>query len=319
MMEKNASFYTNLIGDFNNKLILPCDFVKHFSGTVEIPESDVKKIWKGLERSWLPSQTQLSDDLMKKILKGLFYCVWYSDKQQVQIQLIDNLSSLLVTLDLPLSIQYFEVFLILIRREWSDIDFLRIDKFYLLIRKFLSKLFLVLKNNLWDLELVNRLMLGLEEKTLFSVDECLAQGVNYHIAEVYLEELKPYLPIKLENFEVLYLESKKGGDSDVKNSVEMEVYGATALKLGFSVRFFELGSSSDCLQGNRKVFFSLYDDFLKLEKSAVNSGVEVVSPEVNENDNMDEVPELAPINGVETQVADGSADKTSKKKKKRKL
>ncbi|KAF6161848.1 hypothetical protein GIB67_012290 [Kingdonia uniflora] len=281
-------------------------------------------------QSWLPSQTQLSDDLMKKIWKGLFYCVWHSDKQQVQMQLIDNLSSLLVTLDLPLSIQYFEVFLISIRREWGGIDFLRLDKFYLLIRKFLSKLFLVLKNNLWDLELVNRLMAGLEEKTLLSVDKCPAQGVNYHIAEVYLEELKPYLPIKLENFEVLlkpffsvmgkshdkvllnkiktymfgrliehgngYLETKKGGDSDAKGSVEVEVYGAAALKLGF-----------------------LHDDFLKLEKGAANSGVEVVSPEVNEDANMDEVPELVAINGVETQVADGSADKTSKKKKKRKL
>ncbi|KAF6153329.1 hypothetical protein GIB67_003519, partial [Kingdonia uniflora] len=44
MMERNISFYTNLIGDFSNKLILPCDFVKHFSGTVEIPGSDVKLI-----------------------------------------------------------------------------------------------------------------------------------------------------------------------------------------------------------------------------------------------------------------------------------
>ncbi|KAF6163163.1 hypothetical protein GIB67_025027 [Kingdonia uniflora] len=44
MMERNTSFYTDLIGDFSNKLILPCNFVKHFSGTVEILGSNVKLI-----------------------------------------------------------------------------------------------------------------------------------------------------------------------------------------------------------------------------------------------------------------------------------
>ncbi|KAF6154404.1 hypothetical protein GIB67_028296 [Kingdonia uniflora] len=178
-------------------------------------------------------------------------------------------------------------------------------------------------------------------------------GVNYHIAKVYLEELKLFLPIKLENFEVLlkpffsvmgkshdkvlmnkiktymfgrlvehgngYLEIEKVGDSDAKSSVEVEVYGPAALKLGFSVKFFELGSSTDCLQGSRKVLFSLHDDFLKLDKGAANSGVEVVSPEVNGDTNMDEVHELVPINGVEAKASDGPTDKTSKKKKKRKL
>ncbi|KAF6159351.1 hypothetical protein GIB67_032122 [Kingdonia uniflora] len=177
-------------------------------------------------------------------------------------------------------------------------------------------------------------MLGLEEKTLLSVDKCPAQGIKYHITEVYLEELKLYLPIMLENFKVLlkpffsvigkshdkvllnkiktymlgrlvehgngYLKTKKGGDSDVKSFVELEVYGAATLKLGFSMKFFELGLSSDCLQGNCKVLFSLHDYFLKLEKGAANSRVEVVSPEVNEDANMDDVHELVPINGVET-------------------
>ncbi|KAF6172109.1 hypothetical protein GIB67_029527 [Kingdonia uniflora] len=210
------------------------------------------------------------------------------------MQLIDNLSSLLVTLDLPFSIQYFEALLILTRREWGGIDFLRLDKFYFLIRKFLSKLFLVLKNNLWDLELVNRLMLRLKEKTLLNINKCPAHGVSY------LEELKLYLPIKLENFEVLlksfFSVMGKFHDKVLLNTIKTYMFG----------RFVEHGNG-------------LHDDFLKLEKGVANSGVEVVSPEVNEDANMDEVHELVPINGVETQVADGSADKTSKKKKKRKL
>ncbi|KAF6173576.1 hypothetical protein GIB67_022935 [Kingdonia uniflora] len=187
-------------------------------------------------------------------------------------------------------------------------------------------------------------MLGLEEKTLLSVDKCPAQGINYHITEVYFEELKLNLPIKLENFKVLlkpffsmmgkshdkvllnkiktymlgrlvehgngYLETKKEGDSDVKSFVKLEVYGAATLKLGFSMKFFELGSSSNFLQGNRKVLFSLHDDFPKLEKG----------PEVDENGKMDEVPDLVPnidmVSEVNTEGSNGSDGKGSKKTKK---
>ncbi|KAF6163799.1 hypothetical protein GIB67_016139 [Kingdonia uniflora] len=84
--------------------------------------------------------------------------------------------------------------------------------------------------------------------------------------KVLLNKIKTYMLRRLVEHGNGYLKTKKGGDSGVKGSVEMEVYGAAALKLGFSVKFFELGSSSDCLQGNRKVIFSLHDDFLKLDK-----------------------------------------------------
>ncbi|KAF6153290.1 hypothetical protein GIB67_003480 [Kingdonia uniflora] len=36
----NSSFYTNLIGDFENKLILPYDFARGFSGILQVPGSD---------------------------------------------------------------------------------------------------------------------------------------------------------------------------------------------------------------------------------------------------------------------------------------
>lgn len=289
-----------------------------------------------LLKSWLPSQDHVSDDEMKKIWKGLFYCVWHADKQPVQIELINRLSSLLLSLHLPLSVHYFEGFLTTMRREWSGIDFLRLDKFYLLIRRFLYHFFLVLKKNSWDLELSSRLMGVLEEKTLLATDKHPAQGVNYHISEVFLQELKPFLPIRLETLDVLFnpflslmkksadkvllnkikfgifdfllrsgeklLELKKAGN-DVDSGNQVELFGTIALTFGLSTKFFNLGSSSDCVQGNRKLLFVLHEDFLKLEKDLVNSGIEIPVPQVNED-----VSDLIPITGLQVAASEVSLE-----------
>ncbi|KAG9456373.1 hypothetical protein H6P81_000881 [Aristolochia fimbriata] len=74
---------------------------------------------------WLAAHTDVKDEEFRWIWKGLFYCVWHADKQPVQVMLINRLASLVVSLDTSISIRYFEVFLLTMRREWSGIDFLR--------------------------------------------------------------------------------------------------------------------------------------------------------------------------------------------------
>ncbi|XP_027331149.1 ribosomal RNA processing protein 1 homolog [Abrus precatorius] len=292
-----------------------------------------EKALRLLLKSWLPSQSQpLSDEDAKKLWKGLFYCMWHADKPLAQSDLTDRLSSLLLSLDLSLSVQYFSTFLLTMRREWSGIDALRLDKFYLLIRRFISKFFSLLKKNRWDLELVQRLMEVLDEETFSAHDKLQGNGVNYHIATVFLEELRAFLPLKPQVLEVLLkpfisamgkfsdkvllgkvrsgvfdvllrmgkrlFEVKKGGD-EVDSDDDVVVFGTIAFVMGFSGKFYELGSSPECCQGNRKVLFSLHSEFLKLEKDAAASGFEFHIPDVVDEDD-EEVPDLVPIgNGVE--------------------
>ncbi|KAI3932662.1 hypothetical protein MKW98_012633 [Papaver atlanticum] len=316
-----------------------------------------------LLKSWFPSQPEVSDEQMRKIWKGLFYCVWHSDKQQVQLELINNLSSLLVTFDdLNLSVQYFEGFLITMRREWSGIDYLRLDKFYLLIRKFLHQFFNLLKKNGWDIEVMERLMGVLEVKTLFSADGYPAHGVNYHISEIFFEELKAFIPVSLDvfKFDVLVkpfllvlkkstdkillnkirtgmfefllkngkklLEFKKSNGSAENVDAEVEFFGTIALTFSLSAKLFALGSSEDCLQGNRKVLFGLHENFEKLEKELANSKVKIGALLVKKGvDDDEEIPDLVPITGLKVGSDEvmaevdinGSADKSSKKKGKK--
>ncbi|KAH7544168.1 hypothetical protein JRO89_XS15G0120600 [Xanthoceras sorbifolium] len=127
------------------------------------------------------------------------------------------------------------------------------------------------------------------------------------------DELRPFLPLKRED------EVGDSGDDDVV------VLGTIGLLMGFSAKFFELGSSVECCQGNRKVLFRLHEEFLKLEKDLASSGVNVLIPEVSvDDDEEDEVPTLVPIaNDMEVDatdegVAEGSTKKVLKKCKKSK-
>lgn len=246
------------------------------------------------------------------------------------------------------------MFILSIRREWGGIDYLRLDKFYLLIRRFVYHLFVLFKKNSWDVVLVREMVCVLEEKSMLSVDKFPAQGVNYHLVEVFWDELKGFFPIKLEVVEIMLnpFLSVLGKSVDkvllnkIKSSLfgrllengrkllerrkareetgvdEVELFGAIALKLGFAKKFFELGSSMECVQGNRKVLFGLREDFVKLEKDLANSKIEIEIPDVGYGDAEEEdVPQLVHIslleNGAAEQISDGSSDKALKKKKKK--
>lgn len=199
-----------------------------------------------------------------------------------------------------------------------------------------------------------RVLLGfLKKGFFFAEDKGLGNGVNYHVASVFLDEFKGFVPVRKEVswvlfgvffdvmgkcqdkvligkiksnvFEVLVkkgrelLERKKVGE-EVEN--ETLRVGSLALSMGFAEKFFELGSSAECVQVNRKVLFGLHEEFLKLEKDFKVSGVEISLPDDGIEDD-EEVPDLIPIASVENGVKmscemenGASVSKASKKKKK---
>lgn len=296
-------------------------------------------------QTWLVTQTQLADDDMKKLWKGLFYCLWHSDKAPAQAVLINRICSMVKNLDFGLCLHYFSAFLITLRREWNGVDHLRLDKFYLLIRKFLRSVFELMKKYDWNLEIVGKCTEILENNAFLATDKLLGHGVNYHIASVFLDELKgcfipvrddvvvclfkPFLSVmgKSEDkimvgkvkscvFEELLkivrslLERRKEGVEGDESYGDV-AFGVIVLKMGFSGKLFEVGSSLDCVQGNRKVALKLHEEFLRLEKEFDASGIEFSLPETNEVvDDGEEVPQLIPIeNSLIGEVGDSEVAK----------
>lgn len=71
-----------------------------------------------------------SDADFLRVWKGLFYCMWMSDKPLIQEKLAEDLGGLLHCFDKPeIGIHFYGGFLATMNFEWFGIDQWRIDKF----------------------------------------------------------------------------------------------------------------------------------------------------------------------------------------------
>ncbi|SCZ93660.1 BZ3500_MvSof-1268-A1-R1_Chr6-3g08802 [Microbotryum saponariae] len=164
---------------------------------------------------------------MAKLWKGIFFCFWMSDKPLVQQALAQDLANL--TLDVRpkdkdagrverfrAALAYLRGFWEAVVREWSGLDRLRslaknwqltpwefspsascrLDKFYLLIRRFVYAAFALLQREEWDpraIEEYNQLLTG-PGGPLHVTDARIPASLAYHLADIYLAEIERICP-----------------------------------------------------------------------------------------------------------------------------
>ncbi|GAA5900340.1 hypothetical protein JCM6882_002311 [Rhodosporidiobolus microsporus] len=141
---------------------------------------------------------------MAKLWKGIFFCFWMSDKPLVQQALAQALADL--TLDVrPKSktrngrVERFRAALCYLRgfweavtREWAGLDRLRLDKFYLLIRRFIHVAMRLLEREEWDERAIaeyNAVLTG-PGGPLNVTDQKLPHSLPYHLADIFLDEIE---------------------------------------------------------------------------------------------------------------------------------
>lgn len=142
-------------------------------------------------RKWLTVRSQSSFAFTKlnfmRLWKGLFYCMWMSDKPLIQEELAESLSKLVhcfSTKDVVLL--YTTCALETLGTEWFGIDQYRLDKFSMLVRRIIRQTFQVCKNQLWDMEWI-KCISGIFENLLSNSKICI--GFKMHLIEVFFEEL----------------------------------------------------------------------------------------------------------------------------------
>nr|XP_012224792.1 PREDICTED: ribosomal RNA processing protein 1 homolog [Linepithema humile] len=148
------------------------------------------KVLKRLKK-WLVVRSQSSFEFTKKdfftLWKGLFYCMWMSDKMLIQEELAESLSKLVHCFNVKNTVVlYTSCALKTLAKEWFGIDQYRLDKFSMLVRRILRQTFVVCKDQLWDIEWVTEISQVFEE-LLLSPQTGL--GFSLHLTEIYLEEL----------------------------------------------------------------------------------------------------------------------------------
>ncbi|KAL0068674.1 hypothetical protein AAF712_004390 [Marasmius tenuissimus] len=141
-------------------------------------------------------ENEIPKSEMAKLWKGIFYCFWMSDKPLVQQALASELAELiLIITTTSSSLAFLEGFWETIVREWNGIDRLRMDKYYMLVRRFVNAPFRLLLRDDWDQETCEKYneILTRQGGPLCPNDTKVPTSLAYHLADVYLEELDKVL------------------------------------------------------------------------------------------------------------------------------
>ncbi|CAN9498046.1 unnamed protein product [Ophioblennius macclurei] len=124
-----------------------------------------------------------------KLWKGLFYCLWMQDKPLLQEELSRNISTLIHSFhQFDTQLLYLESFLQTVKREWTGIDRLRMDKFFQLVRFMFRQTFELLKRNSWEKGQISRFV-DLLTAELLQVGSRAPSGLQLHVLDLYMSEL----------------------------------------------------------------------------------------------------------------------------------
>ncbi|CAG9814854.1 unnamed protein product [Phaedon cochleariae] len=153
-------------------------------------ESTRKKTLKNLKK-WFTKRSGIvpfTEEDFQVIWKGLFYCMWMSDKPLVQEECADTITKLIHLPTVDASLLFFKAGLIILINEWFGIDQLRLDKFLMLVRRLLREMLIVLRNSKFRRPLVVQFSDALSQ-TILSTTVKQPIGLFMHFTEIFLEEL----------------------------------------------------------------------------------------------------------------------------------
>lgn len=119
-----------------------------------------------------------------RLWKILYYTMWLTDKLPIQQEMIESLVSLIDKMQLPQQALFLEAFFVILLKEWNLLDQYRMNKFYLLIRSMIRKVFQLMTKGKWHMDTVSNL-----RHVFDRVLSTPPNGPRFHIIDIFLEEL----------------------------------------------------------------------------------------------------------------------------------
>ncbi|CAH3172246.1 unnamed protein product [Porites lobata] len=265
---------------------------EHFAKKLANNEKKIRDRAVNKLRAWIRSRPKDGPgfgelDLMK-VWKGLFYCMWMSDKPLIQEELAFNISQLVLSFRNEQSaVLFIKTFFKTMEREWHGIDRLRLDKFYLLIRFLVKGTFNFLKKTDWEDRWVMEVSSIFHEEPLNPTSQAVPDGIRFHTVAVYLVELKSVANDQVSSdvlhklLDPLFLLAAHSKNKTVTNAVKKSLFeelfvsdadeadkseGNLKNKVDFASiadRLFTLASDREILGRNRN---QLYDWVKRLRK-----------------------------------------------------
>jgi ribosomal RNA-processing protein 1 len=113
-----------------------------------------------------------------------------SDRPRTQQALANSLAELVAILPPPTVVPFLRAFWLTMQREWTNIDVLRMEKYLLLTRRYLTSMFEVMKRGKWEEGLIEEHMALLGEVPCNVQDVKVPNGLRYHVIDIYVDELE---------------------------------------------------------------------------------------------------------------------------------
>ncbi|RDL42243.1 Uncharacterized protein BP5553_02222 [Venustampulla echinocandica] len=141
-------------------------------------------------RTYLSGRRTLPHIELLKLHKGLFYSLWMCDRPIPQQKLATALASLVSVLPAETVVPFLRAFWQTMQREWNLVDVLRMEKFLLLVRRYLCASFEVLKESGWDEGRIGEVLDVMAEVPLNVEDMRIPMGLRFHVIDIYVDELE---------------------------------------------------------------------------------------------------------------------------------
>lgn len=139
--------------------------------------------------AFLSREKPFTEFELLKLWKGLFYCLWMSDKPLAQQNLAREYAAIISKTHDNNTLPFISAFWVTLVRQWESIDRYRLDKYYFLVRQMNIAIFNWLNQKKWDNELLENYNTILYDNVLSPLNHRLPLAIKYHLFDSYLDSL----------------------------------------------------------------------------------------------------------------------------------
>uniref|UniRef100_A0A6M2CSP1 Putative nucleolar protein n=1 Tax=Rhipicephalus microplus TaxID=6941 RepID=A0A6M2CSP1_RHIMP len=166
-------------------------FAHHLAANEKVTrDRALRKLTKWIRAKSGRQGMEFTEDSLMKLWKGLFFCMWMSDKPFVQQELANSIAGLVHCFaQRDQSLMFLDAFFKTMAREWFAIDRFRLEKFMMLVRRCFRQGVAFAYGDAWSNENVTAFCDMLQSTALCPNSQAIPLGLRLHVVDVFLQEL----------------------------------------------------------------------------------------------------------------------------------
>lgn len=166
-------------------------FAHHLAANEKVTrDRALRKLTRWIRAKSGDENTEFTEESLMKLWKGLFFCMWMSDKPFIQQELASSIAGLVHCFaNRTQSLLYLDTFFKTMAREWFAIDRFRLEKFMMLVRRCFRQGILCARGTAWEDEGIVDFCNMLKTTALCPNSQGIPLGLRLHVADVFIQEL----------------------------------------------------------------------------------------------------------------------------------